>query len=161
MAVVITKLLLFLIVPLGIQMSFCMAQPAQPVKWLFKSGAAEGPEVTLTFTAAILPGWHLYSQLIEEGGPFPTRFSFEPNRAYEHIGKVTESGKPFKFFDNNFMIDIIWYSDSVTFSQRIRLNQGFTTVRGKVEFMVCNSHMCLPADEMEFSIEVTPWKKSP
>ncbi len=157
----ITRSFLLLIFQLGIQMPYCIAQPVHQVKWYFKSGLVTGPEATLIFKAEILPGWHLYSQFMEEGGPFPTQFSFESIGAYTLVGKVEETGEAVKFHDDNLMMDIIWYSGTVTFSQKIKLNQGAVIVRGKVEFMACNEQMCLPVDERQFNLEVAPWKKIP
>lgn len=141
--------------------AFCIGQPTQPITWGFKVNYISARECVLTFTALIRPGWHLYSQFMAEGGPMPTHFSFESTGNYDTVGKVQEVGKPIKFHDENLEMDIIWYSDSVVFSQRIRLYQHPIYVKSKVEFMACNGQVCLPIEEQQFTIEITPWKKSP
>lgn len=146
------------VILLFFQTTFCLAQNPQPVKWNFKSEPVTRPETTLIITASIAPGWHIYSQFMEKGGPLPTGFSFERSEEYSLVGKPEEKGKAIKFYDDIFMIDIIWYSDVVTFSQKIKLYEPFATVKGKVEFMVCNNQMCLPVNEQIFNIEVKPLK---
>lgn len=113
-------------------------------------------EATLSITANIAPGWHLYSQFLKEGGPIPTRFNYERNDDYRLIGDTAEKGKRVVFYDDIYEMEITWYADSVSFSQRISLNHQVTTIKGKVEYMVCNSQMCIP-DERQFTVDVKPY----
>ena len=95
------------------------------------------------------------SQFLKEGGPIPTRFTFKGNVDYRIIGDTAEKGKPFVFYDDIYEMEITWYADSVSFSQRIGLNHPVTTIKGKVEYMVCNNQMCIP-DEREFTVDIKP-----
>jgi len=141
---------------------FCFAAQAQfpdpnakifdPVKWSYSSEKINDKEFDLLITAKIEKGWHLYSQFIEEGGPIPTSFKFNPSAAYKLIGKVTESPKPITAFDKNFNIEIAWHKDQVVFKQRISLNKPITAITGVLEFMVCDDQRCLPPAEVEFEI---------
>jgi hypothetical protein len=70
------------------------------------------------------------------------------------IGNVKELSKSHKFYDSLFMMDIIWFSDSAIFTQKIKLNVPETVIKGKVEFMACTDEMCLPVDEVRFEIRV-------
>lgn len=130
------------------------AQRHTPVTWHFRT-----EQTTLVATAVLAPGWHIYSQFMEEGGPLPTQFTFDKSEAYSLIGRPEEKGDPFKFYDSTFMIDIIWLSNVAVFSQKIKLHTPYTTIKGKVTFMACTRDMCLPPDEQDFSIEVKPIKK--
>lgn len=144
----ILSLLLFFVV------SSAHAQILDPVKWSFSSKKVNDKEADLIIKADIEPGWHVYSQFIEEGGPVPTSFKFTPTRNYSLAGKVSESPKAVSAFDKNFSMQIAWHESIVTFTQRIKLNSPKTTVVGVLEFMVCNDEKCLPPAEVEFAIPV-------
>ncbi|WP_306551976.1 thioredoxin family protein [Daejeonella sp.] len=141
---------------------FCFAAQAQfpdpnakifdPVNWSYSSEKINDKEFDLLITAKIEKGWHLYSQFIEEGGPIPTSFKFNPSAAYKLIGKVTESPKPITAFDKNFNMEIAWHKNQAVFKQRISLNKPITAITGVLEFMVCDDQRCLPPAEVEFEI---------
>ena len=141
---------------------FCFAAQAQfpdpnakifdPVNWSYSSEKINDKEFDLLITAKIEKGWHLYSQFIEEGGPIPTSFKFNPSAAYKLIGKVTESPKPITAFDKNFNMEIAWHKNQVVFKQRISLNNPVAAVTGVLEFMVCDDQRCLPPAEVEFEV---------
>ena len=144
---------------------FCFAAQAQfpdpnakifdPVNWSYSSEKINDKEFDLLITAKIEKGWHLYSQFIEEGGPIPTSFKFNPSAAYKLIGKVTENPKPITAFDKNFNMEIAWHKNQVVFKQRISLNKPITAITGVLEFMVCDDQRCLPPAEVEFEIPLT------
>lgn len=129
------------------------AQILNPVSWSFSSKSS-GTEEELLIKATIDPGWHVYSQFIEEGGPIPTSFKFTPSKDYSLIGKVTESPKAVSALDKNFNMQIAWHEKEVVFKQKIRLNSQQTTISGVLEFMVCDDKQCLPPTEVEFKIPV-------
>lgn len=130
------------------------AQLYDPVSWKFDVENVEDNEATVVITASIQPGWHVYSQYIEEGGPIPTSFSFEPSDGFNLIGKVTESPKAVSAFDPNFDMQIAWHEKTVSFKQKVKLNQAKTIVKGMLEFMVCNDKSCLPPEEVPFSVSI-------
>jgi thiol:disulfide interchange protein DsbD len=135
------------------------AQIENPVKWSYSAKAVNDTQVELNIQADIQPGWHVYSQFIAEGGPIPTSFKFEKSKDYVLAGKVTESPKATSSFDKNFNMQIAWHEKQVIFKQLIKPN-GNTTVKGTVEFMVCNDQKCLPPEEVEFSIPISFKSKS-
>ena len=144
---------------------FCFAAQAQfpdpnakifdPVNWSYLSEKINDKEFDLLITAKIEKGWHLYSQFIEEGGPIPTSFKFNPSAAYRLIGKITESPKPITAFDKNFNMEIAWHKNQAVFKQRISLNKPITAITGVLEFMVCDDQRCLPPAEVEFEVPLT------
>jgi thiol:disulfide interchange protein DsbD len=125
-----------------------------PIKWTYSSQKINEKETDLIITAKLEKGWHLYSQFIEEGGPIPTSFKFNPSPNYKLIGKVSESPKAVSAFDKNFGMEIAWHKDQVIFKQRISLINPIETVSGVLEFMVCNDERCLPPAELEFQIPI-------
>lgn len=97
---------------------------------------------------------HLYSQVVPEDGPIPTRFSYQSNEKYLKKGNTQEeSGET--VFDPVFEMDIKYFDSKATFKQRIRLKGKVPfTVKGTVEFMVCDESRCLPPTEVELVFNV-------
>ena len=145
---------LFLIFFLACINFLASAQIYDPVSWKFAAENITDKEATLVITANIEPGWHVYSQYIEEGGPIPTSFKFQ-EKGFTRVGSVTESPKAISAFDPNFNMQIAWHKNQVRFSQKIKLLQPNIEVKGTLEFMVCNDTNCLPPEEVPFSISVS------
>lgn len=120
------------------------SQILDPVKWSSSVKKISDSEYDLVAKASIEKGWHLYSQEVPEDGPLPTAFTFEENPAYQAIGKIKES-KGITKFDNVFEMVITSFDNTATFTKRVKLtgDKG-TTIKGEVEFMVCDDTRCLP-----------------
>lgn len=131
---------------------FTHAQKAEPVVWQFHAEPAQGDRITLYVHALLAPGWHLYSQFLNEGGPVPTRFYFDKLDGLVPIGKTRERGEAVTFYDSTYEMEITWYTGEAFFEQDLSLHRNATTISGHVEFMVCNDEMCVPAVE-EFEVE--------
>ena len=131
-------------------------QILKPVKWKFET-KSKGKFTELYLIASIEPHWHLYSQFIGEGGPIPTSFKFEKNVSIALEGKVEERSKVLSSFDKNFNMDLKYFEQKAVFVQKISVLKP-TTVKGSLEFMVCDDKQCLPPDEIEFSFKVEPIK---
>lgn len=131
--------------------SLSQAQIYTPVKWQFSARKIKANEYEVLLTANIDKGWHLYTQFLSpDEGPIPTKFTFTPNAAISFQGKVREP-KAHKEFDPNFGIELAWFEGNVTFKQTIKIS-GSTTLKGEVEFMVCDNEKCLPPDIIPFEI---------
>lgn len=139
---------------------FSQAQIERPVTWRFSAQADGDQQVTLTLTATIAKGWHVYSQFIEDDGPVPTSFTFEPSKEYSLIGKVAEKSEAIKGFDKTFNMNIIWFANQAVFAQKVKPHVPKGTIKGKLEFMVCNDLQCLPPEEVEFSVPFTLAKQA-
>jgi thiol:disulfide interchange protein DsbD len=135
-------------------------QSDDPVTWEFGAKPATGMEFVLILSATLSPGWHLYSQHLEEGGPLPTRITFHPGNGFAPAGETREEGTPVQFFDSIYEMNITWYADSVSFRQNIRLSKPAATVTGTIEYMTCNEHRCIP-DKKDFTINIPPRAKTP
>ena len=129
-------------------------QVLEPVKWSTSVKKITVTEDELIATATIDNGWHLYSQVVPEDGPIPTRFSYQSNEKYLKKGNTQEeSGET--VFDPVFEMDIKYFDSKATFKQRIRLKGKVPfTVKGTVEFMVCDESRCLPPTEVELVFNV-------
>ena len=138
---------------------FSFGQGRKTVIWEFEAMPTSNDEIILKFTALIANGWHLYSQHINDSGPMPTRFSFASSEDYLLIGKPSESGNAVKFYDDDYATEIIWYSGTVSFIQKVKLAKPVTSVKGTVEFMTCNDHSCIPSRQ-DFNLQIPSKKKS-
>lgn len=126
-----------------------------PVKWEFHSIANGKHEVKIILTANIDEGWHVYAtDLPSDEGPLPTVFRFEENDAFQLKGALI-APQPVEQFDPNFAIMVKHHSGRPEFSMELKRNtpEAFT-VKGEVEYMVCNDRTCLPPVAVPFSIEV-------
>ena len=125
-----------------------------PVDWSY-SVEQNGKEATLIFTATIEDGWHVYSQVLErDDGPIATEVTFEPNKNYELIGKVTES-KTYKEYDPNFKMNLTFFKEKAVFKQKIKIktDEPFK-IEGSVYFMVCDDSKCLSPEDIPHTFEL-------
>lgn len=129
------------------------AQLEKPVTWSYVAKKTGKNEATVYVKATIDEGWHIYSQTVKAGGPTKTIFTFSPSKDYTLVGKTIEP-KPISTYEKTFKMNVAYFEDEVVFQQKVKLNKGQTTVKGKVEFGVCNDKQCLPPDEVEFSVPV-------
>ena len=124
----------------------------KPVKWSFRKTKITDDEYDLQFTANIQNGWHLYSNTLKGGGPQPTDFNFEFVKGIELVGELITSIKPAKVYDKTFGMEVEYFSNEVTFSQRVKLTDlKIAKVEGVVTFMSCNDETCIPPNEEEFN----------
>jgi Disulphide bond corrector protein DsbC len=136
------------------------AQANQTVQWRFKYEYVNRQEAILSLTANVAPGWHLYSQYMEEGGPQRTHFIFEGNQDFDLVGNTRETGDRTAFRDETYEMEIAWFSGEVSFQQRIRFTKPMVKVAGKIEYMTCNNQVCVPAKQ-DFYFDLQPLKKKP
>jgi len=130
------------------------AQIEAPVKWSYAAKRTSATEAVVFLKATIQPGWHIYSLNVKEGGPIKTSFTFEKSKEFSLIGKTTEP-KPMVKFENSFKMNVTYFEKEVIFQQKIKLKSAnVTTVKGKLEYMVCNNIKCLPPEEVNFTIPV-------
>lgn len=129
------------------------AQILKPVKWAYAAKRLNKAEAVVLIKATIDNGWHIYSLNVGDGGPVATSFTFSPSKAYSLTGKTVEP-TPKSEFEKTFNMKVSYFEKSVVFQQRVKLNAAQATVKGKLEYMACNDHQCLPPEEVEFSIPV-------
>ncbi|WP_053977027.1 protein-disulfide reductase DsbD domain-containing protein [Mangrovimonas xylaniphaga] len=130
------------------------AQIFDPVKWSTSVVKISDTEYDLIATATIEEHWHLYSQDVPENGPRPTKFVFENNGQYLKKGN-TKEGAGHEVDDPIFEMRIKYFDNQADFKQRIRLKSKESfTVKGTVEFMVCNDTQCLPPKEVDLEFKV-------
>jgi len=132
-----------------------ISQVQKPVKWSFTSKKNADNSYEIHMTASVDNGWHIYSQTTPEGGPYPTAIQFSKNPLLTMSGEVKELGKLEVHDEPLFGVQVKQYSNKVDFLQIIKVKGNVkTTLKGSVEFMVCNNKQCLPPETIEFSVSL-------
>lgn len=134
-------------------------QDNEPVSWSCQWNNTSGNEGTLVVAANLDPGWHLYSQHIDDGGPIPTRLNFTKTDDFELVGQPQEKGSAFTYYDSLYEMNIKWYSYEVGFLQKVRLKTSKAKIQCEIIFMVCNDNECIPMRE-KFTIPVVAARQS-
>jgi thiol:disulfide interchange protein DsbD len=107
----------------------------------------------LVLDAKIADGWHIYSQVINEGiGPIPTSFTYFENSDVKLIGKTIEP-ESIREYDENFEGELNFFKENATFKQKMKVSTS-TSVKGVITYMTCNDTMCLPPKDVEFVITI-------
>lgn len=129
---------------------------AQPLhsQWETKVKKINDCEYDIIFDVKIDHGWHIYStKKPKSGGPNAAELTFKKSKDFELVGKVKES-KPITEFDNIFEMEVYYYHDKATFTQRIKLkNEGKININGEWYFQICTESMC-DFPTMQFSIPI-------
>ena len=122
------------------------AQFASPITWTFEQRSVGEDRFELIATATAEPGWAIYSQFTEAGGPVPTTFYWEEGDHYDLIGASVEEGHRKEGMDELFGVNVIKFlsDEPVTFTQTVRVIDYGTPITGEVEFMCCDEEQCLP-----------------
>lgn len=131
------------------------AQIKDPISWDFKAVKKGADKYQLVITASIAQPWHLYSQNVGPGGPIPTKIELNKNPLITVVGKPKENGKLQKIHDNMFKMDVLFYSNEVSFTQDLIVKAGVkTNITGVVKYMVCDDNECLPPSKKTFDIKL-------
>ncbi len=146
----------FLCLALGLYAFFgSIAQSSKQVQWNYSVKKIADKTFEVHMSATISGGFHLYAQDAGGDGPLATTFTFSPNPLVVMNGKVKETGNLISKYESAWKHDVKYYEKSVDFVQVIKLKANARTdFAGKVEFMVCNDHSCLPPSEVEIKVNV-------
>lgn len=136
--------------------SFVQAQlKKDPVTWTFTVSKKSADTYVVTASAQVPKPWHIYSQNTPAGGPVPTSVKFKANPLVTLVGKTKEAGKMQKVYDENFGVDVLYYSNELVLSQEVKVkNKVKTTLSGTVEYMVCDDKECLPPTRKTFEVSL-------
>jgi DsbC/DsbD-like thiol-disulfide interchange protein len=129
------------------------AQIENPVTWSYGQKKISKTEAIIYLKATIEDGWHIYSQNLKPGGPIKTSFTFAPSKEFVKVGKTVEP-KAANKFEKVFNMNVGYFEKQVIFQQKVKLLKPNATVKGKLEYMVCNESKCLPPTEVDFTVQV-------
>lgn len=145
--------LFFFLIP-----SFLLSQDLNPVSWSFDVEKINDQEFELIFKADIQKTWNVYSQYLDDGGPFPTTITYE-TESIELIGKGVESGSKKEGMDPIFEMNVIKFLDKEPYIIRQRIKKSAaSTISGYLTFMTCDDERCLPPTDVDFSIDLNSAK---
>lgn len=131
------------------------AQSAKQVKWTYTAKKIADKTYEVHITATMNGNWHIYAQNVGVEGPIPTAFTFTKNPLLTLDGKPKEVGKVIKKKEEVWGGVVNYYEKSVNFIQIVKVKGNVkTNIAGKVEFMVCDDHQCLPPSEVDFNVNI-------
>ncbi|MFY7971682.1 MAG: protein-disulfide reductase DsbD family protein [Flavobacteriales bacterium] len=152
------KALFFALLSLFTFASTVHAQIFEPVKWKFSLGPIENNEADVIASATIESKWHVYALTVSADpnaiGPIPTSLKLTPSPSFSLVGK-TKQGKFITHYDPNFEMDLNYFENKATFTQRIKIKdtKGFQ-LKGNLEYMACNDERCIFPDPEMFTLKV-------
>ncbi len=114
---------------------------ADAVKWDIKlvGDGTDSPKVVAT--ATIEPGYHLYAIDNPAGGSNPLVFYFD-TKGCETVGTPTADHPYTKEFDDTFEVDQHFYSNKVTFTQKLKPTAANYSVDVEIKGQACNDTGC-------------------
>lgn len=132
-----------------------MAQSTKEVSWSYSAKKIADKTYEVHMTAVIGGDFHLYAQDAGGDGPIPTTFTLTKSPLFILDGKIKENGNLVKKFESAWSHDVRYYEKTVDFVQVVKLKSNVkTSLAGKVEFMVCNDHECLPPADVDFKVNI-------
>lgn len=130
--------------------SIVYAQTETPVTWSSSFEKINETEYDLILTAAIIPGWHLYSQHTEEGGSLPIIIrKGNESEGFTLLGKAIESDT-IKKYSPVFEVYESFFDNKAVLKQRIAVNTAsINEVSLNLTGQVCKevNGVCIQIDE--------------
>ena len=124
-------------------------QTADHVKWSLTGPktAAPGSRILAKLTAAIDPGWHLYSLTTPQPGPIATKIRLRDDGGNFESIRIFQP-PPIRKFDPNFNRDTETYEESAIFYLEATLKpsskEGSLELSALPRYQVCSSTVCIP-----------------
>ena len=148
-------------------------QIMEPVSW--KQATVDNGDgyYLLQMTATIEQPFHMYDMGPYQDGPNPTTVTVTDTPGVELVDGIVASVEPKRKFDDGFGMEIGYFENSVTFSQRVKVTSADpVTLKINIEWQSCDDETCLPPTDEDFifklagveggeTIEATPAKASP
>jgi DsbC/DsbD-like thiol-disulfide interchange protein len=149
---------------------FCAAraqdQAPAPIHWAaaLKSAHAlqPGQKVTLTLTADIDSGWHIYAFPQPPGSSvIPTEITIPDGQPLSLAGDI-QPPQPQSQVDPTIGKEIDIYASSVTFDLPMKVakkaHAGKQDLEVDARYQACNNRLCLPprTEKVQLSVEISP-----
>ncbi len=123
---------------------------AQDVQWNYKVNDLGNNTFEIVFNASVEKTWHMgpYDAM----GPNPTVINFESTEGARLEGEAYEVTEPIVVYDEVFGMEIGYYENAATLAQKVVLTAPSASLKGYVEWMVCNDVGCTPMQYWDFEI---------
>lgn len=129
----------FLVIQVLLATVSCMA--ADAVKWDIRLIGDGTDTPSVVATATIEPGYHLYSIDNPAGGSNPLVFFFD-TKGCETVGQPVADRAYTKEFDDTFEVDQHFYSEKVTFTQKLKPTASSFSIEVEIKGQACNDTGC-------------------
>jgi len=129
----------------------------EPVKWTSKAKKLSDTEYEITYSAILDNKWHFYSQKQDsEDGPIASEFTFDTfSKDFTLIGN-TEESKSKRVYEEAFQMNVNYFENTATFTQKIKLlNPETKVIKAAVLFQACDDEKCLPPDTFDFETSLS------
>lgn len=140
-------LLLLLLVVTGLParaQQFGMGHILDPIRWKATVESNATSSAVIRLTADIDEGWHLYSLDLPDDGPNSTAIDFQLPEGVKLDGGLVPSRKPVEKYDDMFSLNLSWWENNVSFTQKVKISDEKThTVGIEVSFQGCNDETCI------------------
>ena len=126
---------------------------AQDVQWNYKVNDLGNNTFEIVFNASVEKTWHMYDLgPYDAMGPNPTVINFESTEGARLEGEAYEVTEPIVVYDEVFGMEIGYYENAATLAQKVVLTAPSASLKGYVEWMVCNDVGCTPMQYWDFEI---------
>ena len=127
-----------------------------PIRWTIAVNKTSATEGTVTLTANIDEGWHLYGTEIPDGGPKPTSFSFEGSENVKFDGALKSSLPLTSVDDPVFGVKLSWWAKTVSFTRKYKVvdKKSAAKINATVSYMACNDENCMPPKKQTLTATV-------
>ena len=150
-----SKYLLLLITLLFIGVPKLAAQAGgmiDPVKFSQQITDDGKKTVTISITARVIDGWHLYDQNLPAGGPVSLVFHTDKLKGAKALGGFKANKAPHRYTDDIFNVEVREFSGTVTFSQQLEITDPKAFVyEGQVKGQACQDNCVLVDYDFNFS----------
>ena len=135
--------------------STASAQKLTPITWDASVTSNSSDNATVTISAKIEKGWHLYGFNLPDDGPNSTAIVLNLPDGVAADREITPSRQPVEKFDPIFSLKLAWWDADVTFTQKLKITDGKThEIDGYVYFQGCNDQTCISPSKTPFNISV-------
>lgn len=131
------------------------SQILEPIKWSSSLEMDGDSSCTVTVTATMDAGWHIYGTELDADGPITTRIDFTLPAGISLDGALTPSRPAEKGYDESFGSDISWWGGSVDFTQKMLVAEPSAgTIKINVRYQGCDDRSCLPPSTEELTVSL-------
>ncbi len=123
------------------------------VKWGEPTIQKDGEIYTISVSATINEGWHIYDMEEYDFGLTSTSMTLSLPAGIELVGGVDASQQAVRKYDEIFATEIGYFEGQLTLSQQIKITTPVTEKIGvTVEWMSCNDGSCMPPKDLNFEV---------
>lgn len=128
---------------------------AQNVAWKSTVEPLGDNAYRIVLEASIPQPYHMYDMGPYEGGPNATAIVFTPGDGVTLEGGVQQLSTPHRYYDTTFGMEIGTFSGKARFAQRVKLSVPESSVKARIEWMLCDDTSCMPPDDTEMTIAIS------